>query len=89
MEMKMQTCARCGQAGKNGAKFVLLVDDEETARVHKFCGDLLAKSAPEGATVKVVHVAEFRALQQELSVRKFWKEKFQKAHARKPSLKAA
>lgn len=81
--MQQHACASCGNVGKNGARFVILVDGEEAGRVHKPCGEKLAAAAPDGTTAEVVHVAELRRRQEEERVRSFWEEKFSTAQARK------
>jgi len=77
--MNNHSCAACGQTGKNGAQFILLTDGEETALVHRPCGERLAMGAPDDTTVEVVHRAVLRRRKEEAMVRSFWEKKFTQA----------
>lgn len=57
----LHTCAVCKQTGKVGAKWNFFVGDSKVPqRVHKPCGELLQKSAPEGVRTALVPSRELR-----------------------------
>ena len=94
---KLRACKFCVEAGKTGAQFHLLIKGKEVeGQFHRYCAEKLAASAPEGATVEVVHFGELRRRKaetakkaDEASTRKFWEGEFSQARARaKPKLVA-
>lgn len=89
MTRPLDVCAFCHNTGKNGAQFILCVGAAEH-RVHKPCGETLAKSAPEGTEVRLVHWSvrrnERRAQREQTDqelVQSFWADKFAAAERRK------
>ena len=57
----LHTCAVCKQTGKVGAKWNFFIGDSKTPqRVHKPCGEMLQKSAPEGVRTTLVPSRELR-----------------------------
>ena len=58
---KLHTCAVCNETGSCGAKWNFFVNDEKVPkRVHRPCGELLQKSAPEGVRTTLVPSRELR-----------------------------
>ena len=82
--MEKSVCALCRTTGQYGAQWIAKVDNEDL-RVHRPCGDRLAKTAPEGTEVKIFPSPElreiFREKAREREVQAFWKEKFAAARA--------
>lgn len=75
-------CVFCGNTGSRGALWVLEVGGN-TNRVHKPCGETLAKHAPEGVSTKLVPSrelrSEWRAEREQREARAFWEKKFAQA----------
>ena len=84
----MHTCDVCGQVGKNGAMWLVIVNGDTSSpqRVHKPCGEAVVRQTPEGASAKLGPSAELRALWQEERNQRlakgFWDSKFSEAQAR-------
>jgi hypothetical protein len=58
---QLHTCAVCKQTGSVGAKWNFFVGDSQVPqRVHKPCGEMLQKSAPEGVRTALVPSRELR-----------------------------
>ena len=57
----LHACAVCKQTGSVGAKWNFFVGEEKVPqRVHKPCGEMLQKSAPEGVRTALVPSRELR-----------------------------
>jgi|SRR3989344_7482738 len=57
----LHTCVVCKQTGKVGARWNFFIGDSQTPqRVHKPCGEMLQKSAPEGVRTVLVPTRELR-----------------------------
>ncbi len=87
----LPVCTVCKTTGKMGAKWNFFVGDSQTPqRVHKPCGEMLQKSAPEGVRTALVPSPalreEWRTQRLARSVKGFWDEAFAKA---KPLAKPA
>ena len=79
----LQKCESCGMLGRHGAQWILIVGNTQH-KVHKPCGDQLAKTAPEGVKTNLFPSPELRRQwQTERNARKFWNQKFQKAEEQK------
>ena len=51
----LHTCAVCKQTGSVGAKWNFFIGDSQTPqKVHKPCGEMLQKSAPEGVRTALI-----------------------------------
>lgn len=58
---QLHTCAFCKQTGSVGAKWNFFIGDSQVPqRVHKPCGEMLQKSAPEGVRTALVPSRELR-----------------------------
>ena len=58
---KLHVCAVCKQTGSVGAKWNFFIGDSQTPqRVHKPCGEMLQKSAPEGVRTALVPSPQLR-----------------------------
>ena len=84
----LHTCAVCKQTGKVGAKWNFFIGDSQTPqRVHKPCGEMLQKSAPEGVRTALVPSRELREEWREKRLAQgFWNTAFANA---KPLVKPA
>ena len=84
----LHACAVCKQTGSVGAKWNFFVGDEKVPkRVHKPCGEMLQKSAPEGVRTALVPSRELREEWREKRlVKGFWDTAFANA---KPIVKSA
>ena len=78
---QLHTCAVCKQTGKVGAKWNFFIGDSKTPqRVHKPCGEMLQKSAPEGVRTALVPSRELREEWRERRLAKdFWGKAFTNA----------
>lgn len=57
----LHTCTVCNQTGNFGAKWLFRIDGQpQPKRVHKPCGEMLLKSAPEGVKAKLEPSRELR-----------------------------
>ena len=81
------TCAVCNQTGKVGAKWLLYIDGQSQPRkVHKPCGEMLLKSAPEGVKARLVPSRELREEWRERRLAaNFWDNAFKNAKPLKPT----
>jgi hypothetical protein len=81
----LHTCAVCKQTGGVGAKWLLFIEDAHQ-RVHKPCGELAMRSAPEGVRTQLVPSRELREEWRERRLAQdFWGKAFANAKPLKPS----
>lgn len=88
---KLHVCAGCGQTGGVGAKWLLYVDGQQQPKlVHRPCGEVLVKSAPEGVKARLVPSRQLRdEWQSKRMAQNFWGEAFGNAKLLKPKPAAA
>lgn len=84
----LHTCAVCKQTGSVGAKWNFFIGDSKTPqRVHKPCGEMLQRSAPEGVRTALVPSPQLREEWREKRLAQgFWNAAFANA---KPLVKPA
>ena len=84
----LHVCARCGQTGKDGARWNFFVGDSQTPqRVHKPCGEMLQESAPKDVRTALIPSPQLRQEWREKRLSKgFWNTAFANA---KPLEKSA
>lgn len=83
----LHTCVVCKQTGSVGAKWLFFVGDAKVPeRVHKPCGEMLQKSAPEGVRTNLVPSRELREEWRERRLTQdFWGKAFANAKPLKPA----
>lgn len=81
----LHTCAVCKQTGKHGAGWLLFIEDAHQ-RVHKPCGEMVIKTAPEGVRTRLVPSRELREEWRERRLAQdFWGKAFANAKPLKPA----
>jgi hypothetical protein len=77
----LHTCAVCKQTGSVGAKWNFFIGDSKVPqRVHKPCGEMLQKSAPEGVRTALVPSPQLREeWRTKRLTQGFWNEAFTNA----------
>lgn len=84
---KLTACEGCGQTGSMGAKWLLYVDGQPQPKlVHRPCGEVLVKSAPEGVKARLVPSRQLRdEWQSKRMAANFWGKAFENAKPLKPA----
>jgi len=77
----LTTCAVCNQTGSCGAKWLFFIEGQpQPKQVHKPCGEMLLKSAPEGVKARLVPSRELREeWRTKRLTQDFWGKAFDKA----------
>lgn len=88
---KLHVCAGCNETGGVGAKWLLYVEGQPQPKlVHKPCGEVLVKSAPEGVKARLVPSRQLRdEWQSKRMANNFWSAAFQSAKLLKPAITAS
>ena len=82
----LTTCAVCNKTGSCGAKWLFYIDGQsQPKKVHKPCGEMLLKSAPQGVKANLVPSRELREeWRQKRLTQDFWGKAFADARPIKP-----